>query len=94
MNEDGRVMKPVCDHCERAKAGVSTGYQLAPKPCNSCVARSVARALVTFEAVRTGDFAELQATLARVLPAIPYERSGPMVKAWWTLDQQRRQSQQ
>lgn len=83
-----------CDHCTRALAGIGTGYRLHPVPCVDCVARSIARSLVTFEAVRTRDVTELRETLERVLPALPYERSSAMVREWWLRDHQRRNSMQ
>lgn len=77
-----------CDHCERAKAGIGAGYgyRMHPAPCTGCVSRSVARSMVTFEAVRSRDITDLRATLERVLPAIPFEESSDMVRAWWQLD--------
>lgn len=81
-----------CQHCERARAGVGCGYQLHPAPCTECVARSVARSLVTFEAVRTRDISELRQTLDLVLPAIPFEASSAMVRAWWQMDRRQRGS--
>lgn len=83
-----------CDHCEKAKAGIGTGYRLAPNPCVQCVARSVSRSLVTFEAVRTRDATELRETLARLLPALSYEQANAMVKAWWQRDREHRNSNQ
>ena len=83
-----------CQHCDRARAGVGCGYQLHPAPCSECVARSVARSLVTFEAVKTRDTAELRETLARVLPALPFERSSAMVREWWQMDHKRRTTTQ
>ena len=81
-----------CNHCDRAKAGISGGYRLHPNPCNECIARSVARSLVTFEAVRSKDLAELRTTLDRMLPAIPFEASSAMVRAWWKHDRRQRKA--
>ena len=81
-----------CEHCQRAKVGIGTGYRLHPASCIDCVARSVARSLVTFEAVRTRDIAELRNTLERVLPTIPFEQSSAMVRAWWQIDHQQRRA--
>lgn len=79
-----------CTHCERARAGIGTGYRLHPSPCNECVARSVARSLVTFEAVRTRDVSELRETLDRMLPGLPFDLSAAMVRVWWQLDRKLR----
>ena len=81
-------MQPlICEHCVKAKSGIGCGYRLA---CQECVARSVDRSLVTFDAVRTRDVAELRITLERVLPAMSFEQSSTMVRAWWQLDHRRR----
>ena len=81
---------PTCDHCDRARQGIGTGYQMGPRPCLDCIARSVARSMVAFEAVRTRDTTELRRTLERVLPAMPFERSRAMVSEWWKLDHKRK----
>lgn len=72
-----------CDDCRRARTGTWSIYRAT---CQGCKARGVARSMATFTAVREKDPKALQAMLARVFPALPYEQARRLVWDWWLID--------
>ncbi len=77
-----------CTDC--ATARLRTWGQYSIPSCNGCVARSIARSLVAFEALKHGATSEalnrLREVVARRMPRVATDQARKLVGDWWRHD--------
>lgn len=79
-------MSDDCEHCRRAKRSPPFTSGIYDEACDGCVARSIARSLVMFEAIQHGRSGELRDAVARLLPKLEMHLARRMVWDWWRHD--------
>lgn len=79
-------MSDDCEHCRRALRSPPFTAGLYDDACDGCVARSIARSLVMFKAVRHAEAGELRDAISRLLPKLDVHAARRIVWDWWRHD--------